>query len=166
MAALLILGGGSYFGYKYVFKKYFTRAATTTSPSPKTSIFGQTPSSPQSPSVTPTVTSSVQPTSVSKAMPNTDYVIADSSSRVISESELTNLSYWQLKVARNEIYARHGRPFVHKDLQCYFSSKSWYKINPNFDNSLLTVTENKNIDAIHNHELKINSPIIDQDTGC
>lgn len=37
------------------------------------------------------------------------YVIPDSSSRYLSTSELQGYSDWQLYIARNEIYARHGR---------------------------------------------------------
>ena len=35
-------------------------------------------------------------------------------------------------IARNEIYARHGRKFNDSELQAYFNSKSWYKgtVNP------------------------------------
>ena len=32
----------------------------------------------------------------------------------------------QLRIARNEIYARHGRLFVDQELQDYFDSKDWY----------------------------------------
>ncbi len=99
-------------------------------------------------------------------MPTNGYVISDSSSRVIGESELSNLTPWQLKVARNEIYARHGRAFAHKDLSCYFANQSWYSVNPNFSSSLLSTTENKNIVTILNYEKKTNSPCLSKDSGC
>jgi len=95
-----------------------------------------------------------------------NYVIADSNTRIISESELFNLTPWQLKVARNEIYARHGRAFVHKDLQCYFGEQSWYQIDPSFNNSYLSSIENKNIATILSYETKINSPYLRYDSGC
>lgn len=99
-------------------------------------------------------------------MPTNGYVISDSNSRVISESELSNLTPWQLKVARNEIYARHGRAFVHKDLSCYFANQSWYSVNPNFSSSQLSTTENKNIATILNYEKKTSSPCLAKDSGC
>ncbi len=99
-------------------------------------------------------------------MPTNGYVISDSSSRVISESELSNLTPWQLKVARNEIYARHGRAFSHKDLSCYFANQSWYSVNPNFSSSLLSTTENKNIATILSYEKKTSSSCLSKDSGC
>lgn len=97
---------------------------------------------------------------------SSDYIISDTNARVISESELTDLTPWQLKVARNEIYARHGREFVHKDLQCYFAKKSWYSVNSNFNESSLSTTENKNVATILAYEQKTNSPLLQTDSGC
>lgn len=153
--AVILLGVGGYFGWRYYKSKISSQASTKTSPSPV---------------VTVTVTASVLPTatpslSSSKAISG-DYVIADSDTRAISESELYNLTPWQLKVARNEIYARHGRPFVHKDLQCYFATKSWYHGNPNYSDSLLTSVDNKNVATILAYEESINSPLLQKDTGC
>ena len=99
-------------------------------------------------------------------MPTNGYLISDSNSRVISESELQNLTPWQLKVARNEIYARHGRAFVHKDLSCYFANQAWYSVNPSFSSSLLSYTENQNIATILNYEKKANSSCLSKDSGC
>jgi type II secretory pathway pseudopilin PulG len=99
-------------------------------------------------------------------MPTNGYIIADSNTRVIAASELKNLTPWQLKVARNEIYARHGRAFVHKDLACYFATQNWYKQNPNFSESQLSSTENKNIATILSYEKSISSPCTDTDSGC
>ncbi len=56
-----------------------------------------------------------------------DFVIADSSSRYITEEELANLSETELMIARNEIYARHGRMFNNQDLNTYFNTKPWYQ---------------------------------------
>lgn len=99
-------------------------------------------------------------------IPSGGYVISDSDSRLISESELTSLTPWQLKVARNEIYARHGREFVHKDLQCYFAQQNWYSIDPNFSESMLSTVENKNVATILNYEKVTNSPLLQVDSGC
>lgn len=56
-----------------------------------------------------------------------DYVFSDSSSRYLSESELTSLSKEKLRIARNEIFARNGREFNDNQLKEYFTSKSWYR---------------------------------------
>lgn len=159
VVGLIVLGVGGYFGWKY-YKSRFSGTATTAA----------SPLASPSPAVTVTVTASPTPTSTaylnsSKAISG-EYVISDSDTRVIKTSELVNLTPWQLKVARNEIYARHGRPFVHKDLQCYFATKSWYHENPNYSDSLLTTIDNKNIATILDYEEAINSPILQKDTGC
>lgn len=103
--------------------------------------------------------------STSKAISG-NYIIADSNTRLISQSELTSLTPWQLKVARNEIYARHGREFVHKDLQCYFTKKSWYKIDSSYSDSMLSSIENKNVAMILNYEEETSSPLLRVDSGC
>lgn len=54
------------------------------------------------------------------------YVLPDSSSYTYSAGELSYLSDWELYLARNEIYARHGRRFNNDDLQRYFNAQSWY----------------------------------------
>lgn len=58
---------------------------------------------------------------------NQDYIFKDSNSKYITESELKDKTEWELKVARNEIYARHGRKFNDEKLKEYFEKKSWYK---------------------------------------
>ena len=50
----------------------------------------------------------------------------DSESRYLSEAEVSALSDEELRIAKNEIYARHGRMFASEDLDAYFRSKDWY----------------------------------------
>jgi len=54
------------------------------------------------------------------------YVIPDSSSRSYAASELYGYSNWDLFIARNEIYARHGRGFKFQNLRDYFNRCTWY----------------------------------------
>lgn len=86
----------------------------------------------------------------------TGYIIPDSSSRLISESELQGMSVRDLRRARNEIYARHGRTFNDDSLQSYFNSCSWYKPNSNYnyanENANLNEIEKQNIITIRNYE--------------
>lgn len=95
------------------------------------------------PSVSP---ESTNPTS--KAIANSlDYVLADSSSRYVTYEDIKNFSKDQLEIARNEIYARHGRKFKTESLQKYFNSKSWYKGTieaDDFDTSVLNKFESAN----------------------
>lgn len=55
------------------------------------------------------------------------FIFADSHQRLLSASELRGLSRDQLRIARNEIYARRGRLFRDKALADYFSRFSWYR---------------------------------------
>ena len=84
-----------------------------------------------------------------------DYILEGSDSRYITEKEVENLSEADRRLAKNEIYARHGRRFDSADLQDYFESKSWYKgtVKPNdFDESILNKYEKANIDLISSME--------------
>jgi hypothetical protein len=55
------------------------------------------------------------------------FVIADSGHRALAVSDLARLSPAELRIARNEIFARHGRIFASPDLIAYFSKQSWYR---------------------------------------
>lgn len=106
------------------------------------------PSSTVQPSTT--VPSSVEPSS-SVAPEDRDYIIPDSSSRIIDLSEIENLTAEELRLARNEIYARHGRKFQDVELQNYFNSKTWYRgtIEPkDFTDNMLSDIEKANKDKI------------------
>lgn len=58
---------------------------------------------------------------------NDYYVLPSSDSYYYSYDELSDMSTWDLYIARNEIYARHGRMFNRSDLQDYFNSQDWYE---------------------------------------
>jgi hypothetical protein len=55
-----------------------------------------------------------------------DYVFPDSNTRLLTKTEVSSLSEFEMLVARNEIYARYGREFKTQGLADHFSSKSWY----------------------------------------
>lgn len=83
------------------------------------------------------------------------YILPDSATHKYTSSELSAYSNWELYLARNEIYARHGRLFKNRDLQEYFNSQSWYNgtISPdNFNDSVLNSTEAANVDTIRSVE--------------
>ncbi|MBO4901491.1 MAG: YARHG domain-containing protein [Lachnospiraceae bacterium] len=56
-----------------------------------------------------------------------EYIIPDSSDRYLTDADVMGLSSEELRIARNEIFARHGRRFKDAELQAYFDSKSWYR---------------------------------------
>ena len=82
-------------------------------------------------------------------------MIPDSSTRYLTNTDLTGLSEWQIRIARNEIYARHGRIFKSDDLADYFASQSWYTPSVSadqFDNSYLNAIEIENLKLITAYE--------------
>ncbi len=84
-----------------------------------------------------------------------DYVFPDSDSRYISRSELAGLTDDELRIARNEIYARHGRRFNDPTLQAYFDSKNWYNGTieaDDFNDGILNDYETANALLIHDYE--------------
>ena len=86
---------------------------------------------------------------------STDYILPDSDSQYITDDDLYDLSESECKIARNEIYARHGRKFNDTSLQEYFDSKDWYEgtIEPEeFDESVLNKYEKKNVKTIAKYE--------------
>lgn len=84
-----------------------------------------------------------------------DYILEGSDRRYISEEEVEALSPEEIRLAKNEIYARHGRIFDSEDLREYFESKSWYhgEIEPeNFDEKVFNKYEKANIDLLVSYE--------------
>ncbi len=84
-----------------------------------------------------------------------DYIISDSDSRYLTKQELMNYTAEELKYARNEIYARHGRLFQDETIQAYFDSKDWYNgtIEPDdFTQSMLNEYELANATLILDFE--------------
>ncbi len=88
---------------------------------------------------------------------NGGYVLPQSNSRYYSSSELNALSKDELRVARNEIYARHGRIFDSADLNAYFNKMPWYRgtvSSSSFSDKVFNTYEKKNIEAIQSAEAK------------
>lgn len=75
--------------------------------------------------------------------------------RMITTAELLGRSKGELRVMRNEIYARHGRVFSSPDLQAYFSRKPWYKENPAYSDSLLSEIDKENVKIIQEQARRI-----------
>jgi len=85
---------------------------------------------------------------VEDADTDSEWIFPDSSERLLTDADIAGLSAWDLKVARNEIYARHGRRFNSAELQNHFNSCSWYSgtVAPgDFTDSMLSATELANV---------------------
>lgn len=80
-------------------------------------------------------------------------LIPDSSARQLNPEEITNLSGQQLRLAQNEIYARHGYPFQSAAARNYFSQFSWYQANPNYSDRDLSWLEERNIEMMRLQEI-------------
>ncbi len=86
---------------------------------------------------------------------SSDYIFPDSDSRYLTDADVSGLSKYQLMIARNEIYARHGWIFQNEELYAYFSSKSWYHgttLPKDFSPSVLNEYEKANIALILSYE--------------
>ncbi|RGZ00658.1 YARHG domain-containing protein [Clostridium sp. AM58-1XD] len=93
------------------------------------------------------------------AVQSSDYVMPYSSSRYLTSADFAGFTKDQLRLARNEIYARHGRTFSDQDLQNYFNSKTWYygTVAPeNFNANVLNDYEKKNLLLIKDIEKLFN----------
>lgn len=90
-----------------------------------------------------------KPQSTGGRRPGLDgFLVHWSNSLPVTERDLQGMTDWQLDVARNEIYARHGRPFKRADLRQHFRAMSWYHENPRFSESQLSALEKRNADFI------------------
>jgi hypothetical protein len=75
--------------------------------------------------------------------PQSDFIIPDSDKRILAPGDLRKLSKQELRIARNEIFARRGRYFEAPDLKARFERFSWY--SPNTWNPKLSSIEQANV---------------------
>lgn len=105
------------------------------------------------PSVSPTPAPAQQPSSSSET--SSSYILPQSSQRLLTYQDIAGLSQHDLMLARNEIFARHGRIFNDPAIRAYFESQSWYHgtIAPEeFTDDLLSQVEKDNIAFIQQYE--------------
>jgi hypothetical protein len=70
----------------------------------------------------------------------------------LNPRHLALLSARQLRILRNAVYARYGRPFDAKDLKDYFSIRSWYHADPAYTDARLTAVDKRNLELIQQAE--------------
>ena len=70
---------------------------------------------------------------------DSEYILPKSDKEKLTRADLEGLTKEQLRLARNEIYARHGMIFGVADLDNYFATKSWYKPTVSFTDFYDTV---------------------------
>ncbi len=115
----------------------------------------------QQPAVAPEPQPYVEPEPVY----NDYYVLPDSSYYYYSYGELSGMSTYDLYIARNEVFARHGRMFNRSDLQDYFNAQAWYQplYTPSqFDSmgNMLTDAERSNVIVMKQVEADKGSPYL------
>jgi uncharacterized protein YjdB len=98
----------------------------------------------------PTTVVVVKPNSYSSYASGDDYIIDGSDIVKLNSSDIAGMDNKTLQMAINEIYARHGRPFVTQSVSDYFMSKSWYTVNSNYSDSSLTDIDLYNINFLKN----------------
>jgi hypothetical protein len=79
--------------------------------------------------------------------------------KLINDKQLQGLSLHELRLLRNEIYARHGRAFVTMWLQQYFYAQPWYEPKDDFKDEQLTGSDKTNVETIVAFENKLHNQI-------
>lgn len=79
--------------------------------------------------------------------------------KAITEQMLTGLSLHELRLLRNEIYARHGRIFKAAWLQQYFENQPWYSADEKFHDEELSGYDKTNVETIVSVEKKIHDEL-------
>jgi hypothetical protein len=77
-------------------------------------------------------------------------ILDASDERQLTEADLSGMDGPTLRLARNEIFARHGYKFKSDDLTAYFSQFSWY--NPVTKNVSMSAVEDFNVAMIKSYE--------------
>jgi hypothetical protein len=96
--------------------------------------------------------SSATPLAATPAQGGTPGNYPESSARNLNESELASKSCFELKIMRNEIYARHGYIFKTDDMRAYFSRQSWYRPSAADVSGQLSGVEKRNTQLIKQYE--------------
>lgn len=92
-----------------------------------------------------------------------DFILPDAQTHVYTLEELSGLTKEELRISRNEIYARHGRKFKSAELNSYFAEKAWYQPAVEadaFDDGVLNQAEIENLKLIKEAEERASSEFI------
>lgn len=79
--------------------------------------------------------------------------------KTISQQMLQGLSLHELRLLRNEIYARHGRMFRAEWLQQYFYTQPWYAPVENFKDEDLSGNDKLNVETIVRYENRLHEEL-------
>jgi len=74
------------------------------------------------------------------------------SQRLLSIAELHTMTKQELRIMRNEIFARHGYIFKTSDMKGYFAKQPWYHAQSSDVNGMLSNIEQQNVTLIKKYE--------------
>jgi hypothetical protein len=104
------------------------------------------------PSETTNAPSSPPETTSEAQTKDSTFIFPDSHISKLDEAAIKSVKPEILPFARNEIYARRGYVFTKDAYKNYFSGKSWYIPNPNFNTNDLSDIEKYNANLIKSYE--------------
>lgn len=88
-----------------------------------------------------------------------EYIFGNSQKEILTEQEVWTKTKEELRLGRNEIYARYGVIFGVEDLDNYFKQKSWYQpkmsLSDFWDSVELSMTEEANVTLISEVEAQM-----------
>ena len=79
--------------------------------------------------------------------------------KALTDQMLRGLSLHELRLLRNEVYARHGRMFRAEWLQQYFFFQPWYAPDENFKDEELSGNDKLNVETIVKYENMIHQEL-------
>ncbi|MBK7860920.1 MAG: YARHG domain-containing protein [Archangiaceae bacterium] len=78
--------------------------------------------------------------------------------KLLKLSDLDDFSPRDLKLLRNAVFARRGRPFKTPLVQGHFKTVTWYRADPAYKDSRLTDIDKKNVQLILSLEKRLRPP--------
>jgi hypothetical protein len=72
----------------------------------------------------------------------------DFAGKTMTPADVSALTIDDLKLVRGIVFGKHGRVFKDPDIRRFLESRTWFKADPNFQNSALNDTERHNLDVI------------------
>lgn len=92
-----------------------------------------------------------------KEQQRVEFILPDSDTIKLTSEQVKELSNDDLNIAKNELYARHGRIFEDSFLSSYFQGTTWYKPKVQaeaFDDSVFNSVEVYNLQVITKEETR------------
>ncbi len=82
---------------------------------------------------------------------------------LLTVDQLSDFSRRDLRILRNTIFARRGRPFKSEMLNLYFERMAWYKPTPTYSDDRLTDIDLKNIKIIRSVEQQMGGQLTESE---